>query len=181
MTLDIVIAVLVVLALAAGWLYLAGTRNSLVRERNELGKAWTNLDQLLKQRRDELHRLIGTCRGYLKDGSSLLAPVAASRTAEQKAQALSEKARAAAELSEALRALFAAGDRDAALGLDTSYRQLKKAVLGLDERIEAERARFNQQAIAFNARLAGVRGRLAARGGRLRPQAHFDARGVAGT
>jgi len=174
LVLDIVIAAFVVLATAAGWVFFVSTRNGLVRERNELAKAWTGLDQLLKQRRDELPRLIGICRSYLKDAAGLLDPVTAARAAEQKAAPAPEKARAAAQLSQALQNLFTAADREAALGLDTSYRQLKKLILGLGERIDAERARFNQQAGAFNARLAGLPGRLAA--AHLRPQALFDAR-----
>ena len=170
----IIAAVLVVLAASAGAVFLLSTRNTLVRERRELAKAWTDLDQLLKQRRDELPRLIGTCRSYLRDGAGLLEAVAAARASEQKAGSPPEKARAASELSGALQSLFAAADRDRALELDAGYRQLKKSLAALDERISAERARFNGRAGAFNARLARLPGRVAA--GHLRPQALFEAR-----
>jgi LemA protein len=166
--LILLIAVFVFFGVLLILLAFVGLRNNLVRERNELGKAWTNVDQLLKQRRDELPRLIGTCRSYLSD-AALFESVAAARTAEQKATT-PEKARAAAELTTALQKLFDAADRDRELSLDTSYRQLKKQILILEERITAEQERFQEQVRAYNARLKGVAGGLAGRTAGLRPQ-----------
>ncbi len=166
--------------IAALLLLLLSTRNDLIRQRNELGKALLNLDQLLKERRDELPKLLGTCRSYLPDGSKLFEPITAARAAGQKAMKPPDKARAADDLAQALRKLFGAADHDAALALDASYRQIKKSILGLDERIGIEQARFNQQASAFNTRLRRLPGSLAASLAGVRPQALFsagDARG----
>jgi hypothetical protein len=177
--LTILIAVLVIVIVAFGFLWLLSARNDLIRQRNELGKALLNLDQLLKQRRDELPKLLGTCRSYLQDGSGVFERVTAARAAEQKAAQPPEKARAANDLALALRNLFAAGDRNAALGLDASYRQLKKSILALDERITSEGARFNEQVTAFNARVAGMPGSLAARLAGVRRQAQFSSEDAA--
>jgi LemA protein len=173
--LTILIAVLGIVVIGAIFLVLLSTRNDLIRQRSDLGKALLNLDQLLKQRRDELPKLLGTCRSYLRDGSGLFDAVTAARAAEQKAARPPEKARAADDLAQALRNLFGAADRDAALGLDASYRQLKKSILGSDERISGEQARFNEQATAFNVRIRRMPGSLAARLARVRPQALFSA------
>lgn len=175
MGLTILIVVLGIVVIATIFIVLLSTRNDLIRQRNELGKALLNLDQLLKQRRDELPKLLGTCRSYLQDGSGLFQPVTAARAAEQKAVQPPEKARAANDLGQSLRKLFEAADRNAALGLDTSYRQVKKSILGLDERIAGEQARFNDQASAFNTRLGRVPGSLAARLAGVRPQSLFSA------
>lgn len=167
--LILLIAVFAFFGVALVFLAFVGLRNNLVQQRNDLGKAWTNLDQLLKQRRDELPRLIGTCRSYLPDSPGLFEPIAAARSAEQKA-APAEKQRAAAELTQALHKLFAIADRDAVLSLDTSYRQLKKQILVLEERIAAEQEHFDHQTSAYNARLKGFAGSLAARAAGIRPQ-----------
>jgi LemA protein len=176
--LTIVAVVLGIIVIAVIFLVILSTRNDLIRQRNELGKALLNLDQLLKERRDELPKLLGTCRSYLRDGP--FEPVTAARAAGQKAMRPPEKARAANDLAQALRNLFGAADRDAALALDASYRQLKKSILALDERIDAEQARFNQQASAFNARLRRIPGSLAARVAGIRPQALFSANELTG-
>lgn len=169
MGLILLIAVFVFFGVALIFLVFVGLRNNLVRERNELGKAWTNVDQLLKQRRDELPRLIGTCRSYLTAETGIFDFIAAARAAEQKAPP-AEKARAASELSQALHRLFAVADRNRELSLDTSYRQLKKQLLILEERINAEMERFREQAKAYNARLGGFAGGIAGRTAGLRPQ-----------
>lgn len=168
MGLIILLAVLVFVGAFLLLLAFLGLRNNLVRERNELGKAWTNVDQLLKQRRDELPRLIGTCRSYLSE-PGLFDSIAAARTAEQKV-APTEKARAASELTQALHRLFAVADRNRELSLDTSYRQLKKQILILEERIAAEQEHFRAQVNAYNARLRGFPGGLAGRAAGLRQQ-----------
>ncbi|HEY6291153.1 MAG TPA: LemA family protein [Terriglobia bacterium] len=176
MGLVLLVATLGIVVVAVLILVFVGLRNSLVRQRNELGRAWLNLDQLLKQRRDELPRLIGTCRSYLQDGSGLLDSVAAARNSEQKAGNRLERACASRELQQALRNLFTAGDRDSALALDASYRQVKKSILALEERIVSEQARFNEQATVFNLRIERFPGSLAARAAGLELQALFDAR-----
>ena len=175
MGVTILIVVLAIIVIAATLLVLLSTRNDLIRQRNELGKALLNLDQILKQRRDELPKLLGTCRSYLQDAAGLFDGVTAGRAAEQKATRPPEKARAANDLTFALRKLFDAADRNASLGLDASYRQLKKSILALDERITSEQARFNEEASAFNARVAGMPGSLAARLASVRRQSLFSA------
>lgn len=168
MGLILLLAVFVLFGVVLLLLAFLGLRNNLVRERNELGKAWTNVDQLLKQRRDELPRLIGTCRSYLSE-QALFESIAAARSTEQKATA-AEKTRAATQLTEALHRLFAVADRNRELSLDTSYRQLKKQILILEERIAAEHERFRAQLKAYNARLGGFAGGLAGRAAGLRQQ-----------
>ena len=176
MGLTIVVSVLVIVVIAVTFLVFLNIRNDLVRQRNELGKALLNLDQLLKQRRDELPKLLGTCRSYLPDDSGLIASVSTARAAEQKAASPAEKARAAAELQSALQALFAAGDRVAPLELNTSYRQLKKSIRALEEKIGVEQARLNLQVTSYNSRLRAFPGNLVARMARLGTQAPFKVR-----
>jgi LemA protein len=171
----VAILMLAMFVIAAIVLVFTNFKNRMVQQRNELGRAQLGLDQILKQRRDELPKLIGTCRSYLPDDAGLIASVSAARTAEQKATKPAEKARTAGELQSALRDLFAAGDRVSALELNTSYRQLKKSIRALEDQIAAEQARLNQQVTNYNSRLRGFPGVLIARFARLTPQPPFEA------
>ena len=180
MGLAILIIVLAAGTIAVLTVAFVSVRNTLIRQRKELNQAWAVLDQLLKRRRDELPRLIGTCRSYLRDSFTLIEAITAARAAEQRSTALPEKARASSELRTALDNLLAAGDRNQALSLDTSYRQLKKLVGELGEGIAVEQARFNRQARAFNGRLARGLGNLVAHAAGLKPQALFDAAAAPG-
>jgi LemA protein len=62
-----ILAVLVVVLFVVGiFIYFITIYNSLVRLRNDIDKAWSNIDVLLKQRHDELPKLIETCKGYMQ-------------------------------------------------------------------------------------------------------------------
>src|SRR5579863_2516504 len=124
---------LAMFVIAAIVLVFTNYKNRMIQQRNDLGRARLSLDQLLKQRRDELPKQIGICRSYLPDGSARIDSVASARNAEQKAARPEDKARAASELQAALERLFAEGDRHSSLELNSSYRQLKRSVRALDE------------------------------------------------
>ena len=40
--------------------------NQLVQLKHNVGKAWSNIDILLKQRHDELPKLVETCKQYMQ-------------------------------------------------------------------------------------------------------------------
>ena len=62
---DIVaIVVVALIVVAAG--YLIMLYNSLVQVKHNVAKAWANIDVLLKQRHDELPKLVETCKQYMK-------------------------------------------------------------------------------------------------------------------
>lgn len=106
---GLTILLFVVLALIAiGVILLLVTRyNSLVMLKNDIDKAWSNIDVLLKQRHDELPKLIETCNGYMQYEQKTLQAIVEARNAYQKATTVTDKAQAEGALSGALRNLFA--------------------------------------------------------------------------
>src|SRR5438128_8866483 len=77
--------------------YLVMIYNGLVVVKNDIDKAWANIDVLLKQRHDELPKLIETCRGYMQYEQKTLQLVVEARNAYQKAGSVPEKAQARSE------------------------------------------------------------------------------------
>ena len=75
-------------------LYLVARYNSLVRLRNDIDKAWANIDVLLKQRHDELPKLIETCKGYMQYEQKTLQTIVQARNAYQGATTVQDKAQA---------------------------------------------------------------------------------------
>ena len=71
MIIWIVIAVIVI--------YVVVTYNSLVSIKNNVEKSWANIDVLLKQRNDELPKLIDTCKAYMAHESRTLEKVIQAR------------------------------------------------------------------------------------------------------
>jgi len=66
MGVAILVLLVVGLAAVAVAVYTASIYNSLVRLKNDIDKAWANIDVLLKERHDELPKLIDTCKGYMQ-------------------------------------------------------------------------------------------------------------------
>src|SRR5690606_10453343 len=73
------VAILVVLFLLAAWAVVI--YNSLVRLKHGVSKAWSNIDVLLKQRHDELPKLVETCKQYMQHERTTLERVIAARSA----------------------------------------------------------------------------------------------------
>ena len=86
LTAVIVIVVLVLLGAYAVSLY-----NGLVRLKHGVSKAWSNIDVLLKQRHDELPKLVETCKQYMQHERTTLERVIAARSAVASALARAER------------------------------------------------------------------------------------------
>ena len=54
--------------------------NALVQLKHNVGKAWSNIDVVLKQRHDELPKLVETCKQYKQFEESTLEKVIAARS-----------------------------------------------------------------------------------------------------
>ena len=63
--LAITLAFVLLLVIAGVAAYTATIYNSLVQVKNNVDQAWSNIDVLLKQRTDELGKLIDAVKGYL--------------------------------------------------------------------------------------------------------------------
>ena len=55
--------------------------NNLVRLKHDISKAWANIDVLLKQRHDELPKLVETCKQYMQFEQETLEKVMLARSA----------------------------------------------------------------------------------------------------
>ena len=62
-------------------MYFVGIYNSLVTLKNDIDRSFSNIDVILKQRHDELPKLIDTCKGYMQYEQKTLLAVTEARTA----------------------------------------------------------------------------------------------------
>ena len=164
--------VLIVLGLIG---YSVGIRNDLVRTRNGIEKSFADIDRFLKQRHDELPKLLETCRSYLQREPKTLEPVAEARRAYTRATTPSQKAQADHLLSGALRNLWSAAAKNPDLKRSTSFVQLQARLGQLEEKVAAQRNRYNEEVRSFNARIVRFPHALVARFEKLRPCEPFQA------
>lgn len=150
---ELIILFVVVLVAVALVFYTVSIYNSLVRLKNDIDKAWANIDVLLKERHDELPKLIATCKGYMQYEQKTFELVTEARSAYQKASTISEKAQADNMLTGALKSLFAVAENYPQLKADNNFMQLQQRITELEERIADRREFFNDSVNTYNIRI----------------------------
>jgi len=153
MGLTILVALVVILAVVGIFVYLITIYNSLVRLKNDIDKAWANIDVLLKQRHDELPKLIETCKGYMQYEQKTFQLITEARTAFMKAGSVGEKAQADNMISGALKSLFAVDENYPELKANNNFMQLQKRISELEEKIADRREFFNDDVNTYNIRI----------------------------
>src|SRR5208282_1999406 len=171
------LAVLAVLAIIvfAIIMYFVGLYNSLVTFKNNIDRSFSDIDVLLKQRHDELPKLIDTCKGYMQYEQKTLLAVTEARTAYMRATTPAEKTQADGMVSGALKTLFAVAEKYPDLKANTNFMQLQGRITELEEKIAGQRSRFNDDVNVFNIRIAQIPANFVAGFMGLQPHALFQA------
>jgi LemA protein len=153
MGVAILIGLVVVLVVVGVFVYFITIYNSLVRLRNDIDKAWANIEVLLKQRHDELPKLIETCKGYMQYEQKTFQLVTEARTAFMRANTVAEKAQADNFITGALKSLFAVAENYPELKANNNFMQLQNRISELEEKIADRREFFNDDVNTYNIRI----------------------------
>jgi len=150
--LGIGLALLVIVLI--GWFI--GIYNSLVRLKNNIRKAWSNIDVLLKQRHDELTKLMASVKGYMKHEEGVLTRITEARTAFMNARTVGDKAQADGMMSATLKSLFAVAENYPDLKADRSFTQFQGRISEIEEQIADRREFYNDSVNTFNIRIEQI-------------------------
>lgn len=126
--------------------------NGFVAMRNEVDKAWSNIDVLLKQRFDELPKLIKVCEGYMQHEQKTLEAVIRARAQVAGARGDREKMEAQNMLTDTLRSLFAVVESYPDLKADSIFQRLSSRISELEDQIADRRELFNEMVNIYNIR-----------------------------
>ncbi|MFQ5474419.1 MAG: LemA family protein [Candidatus Nanoarchaeia archaeon] len=151
LTIIILAVILLVVIGIAG--YIIGIYNGLVRLKNNIKKSWGNINVLLKQRSDELPKLINSVKGYMKHEKSVLTDLTKARTSIMKAKTMSEKAAADNQISAALKTIFAVAENYPNLKANENFMQLQGRISGLENELADRREFYNDSVNQFNIRI----------------------------
>ena len=154
-------------------LYLTGVYNGLVVVKNDIQKAWSNIDVLLKQRHDELPKLIKTCEAYMGYEKGTLTKIVELRNTAQAAQGVAARAQAEGQLSGALQRLFAVAENYPQLKAEAGFQQLQTRISGLENQIADRREFYNDSVNNYNIRIASLPDVFVANFMGLKPQEMF--------
>jgi LemA protein len=152
-----VIGGVVILALTAALLvYLVGIYNGLVGLRESVKTSWANIDVLLKQRHDELPKLIETCKRYMQFEQETLEKVMRARASVSQASSTGNIAAVGAaeqQLRAGVGQLFAVAESYPQLKADQTFKLLEARISSLEESIADRRELYNDQVNLNNIRV----------------------------
>ena len=172
---ELMIVATIVLAVIAAGGYLLTIYNSLVALKNQIARSWANIDVLLKQRHDELPKLVKTCEGYMQHERAVFDRLSEARGALMKAHTVGERAAAESALTRALGQFFAVAEAYPSLKADASFLQLQHRISELENQIADRREFYNDTVTTFNIRIQQIPNVYVANWMSLRPGELFAA------
>ncbi len=148
------IIILGIIGVVIAWLVLV--YNGLIRLKNRVDEAWSDIDVQLKRRYDLIPNLVNTVKGYAKHESETLQKVTEARTMAMSAQEGGDaKAQAEAEnmLSSTLKSIFALSENYPDLKANQNFLQLQKDLTDTEDKIQASRRFYNGNVRDFNTKI----------------------------
>ena len=139
--------------IAAIVIYIITIYNGFIALKNNIERNWSNIDVLLKQRYDELPKLIKVCEGYMHHEQKTLEAVIKARSQVNQAQTEEQKVQSQNILSDTLKSLFMVVERYPDLKADKSFQQLGFRITELEDQIADRREFLNESVNIYNIRL----------------------------
>jgi LemA protein len=171
-TAIIVAAIVVVLLVASILIY-----NSLVRRRNQVDNAWSQIDVQLKRRYDLIPNLVETVKGYAAHERGTLEAVTEARARAINAQGPADQASAENALSGALKSLFAVSESYPDLKANQSFLALQQELTETEDRAAYARQYYNDAVLSYNNAIGTVPQSIFAAMFGFRPREYFQAGG----
>jgi LemA protein len=127
--------------------------NGLVRARNRIDNAWSQIDVQLKRRYDLIPNLVETVKGYADHERSTFEMVTQARANAINAQGPEQQAQAENVLSGALKSLFAVAEAYPDLKANQNFLNLQEELTSTEDRIAYARQFYNDSVLSFNNRI----------------------------
>lgn len=160
MVVGIIIGVIVAFVVVGFFGYIVSIYNGFVRLKNDIEKSWANINVLLKQRADELPKLIESVKGYVKHEKGLLTDLTKARTAFLNAKTMNQKAKADNMISDSLKSLFAVAENYPKLRANENFMHLQERISGIENELSDRREFYNDSVNNYNIRLESFPDRI---------------------
>ena len=134
----IVIGIIAVLVI-----FLIATYNGLIKLKNRVDEAWSDITVQLKRRVDLIPNLVNTVKGYASHESAVFEKVTEARSAIQNATGVKEAAAGENMLEGALKSLFAVAEAYPDLKANQNFAQLQQELVDTEDKIQGARRFYN--------------------------------------
>ena len=148
---PLIIVLVIVVALV---IYLIVSYNGLIRRRNQIENAWSQIDVQLKRRLDLIPNIVETVKGYAAHEQETLDAVISARNAAVAApDTPAAQAQAEGALTGTLRQLFALGEAYPDLKANQNFLALQEELSSTEGRVAYARQFYNDSVLAYNNKL----------------------------
>lgn len=156
MVLFLVLVVIVILCALIILVYSVNIYNFLINLKNNIKKAWANIDVLLKQRHDEIPKLLDVCSGYMQYEKETLESVIKARNMALTAKNVDETSKNEGALSAALGKLFALSEKYPDLKANENFAHLRSRISQIESQIADRREFYNDSVNNYNIKIAQI-------------------------
>ena len=147
---GIIILIIVVLLLFWFGSTFVGHRNEMVRKREAVNSAWSQVDVVMERRNDLIPNLVETVKGIAGQEQKVFGDIAAARAAMMGAKTPAEKIAANGQVESALGRLFVIVENYPQLKSNENFARLQDELAGTENRIAIERRRYNETLQDYN-------------------------------
>ncbi len=148
---PILVIILVIIGVVLLWLI--AVYNDLIRSRNRVDEAWSDIDVQLKRRYDLIPNLVETVKAYAGHENQVFQKVTEARSQAMQAKGIEEKGEAENILSGTLKSLFAVAEAYPDLKASTNFLQLQDELSDTENKIQASRRFYNGNVRDFNTKI----------------------------
>jgi LemA protein len=167
-----VIIILVIIVLAV--IIFVLSYNRLVRLRNRVDNAWSQIDVQLQRRHDLIPNLVETVKGYAAHERQTLEAVVQARNQAVQAQGPAQQAQAENVLTGALRQLFALAEAYPDLKANQNFLNLQEELTSSEDRVAYARQFYNDSVVNYNTRLQKIPTNIIAGMFNFSPREYFE-------
>jgi LemA protein len=141
----IVLAAVVIIVLYVVYAY-----NRLVRFRNRIENAWSQIDVQLRRRYDLIPNLVETVKGYAAHEKDVFQKVTEARSRAINASSVKAQGQAENMLTGALKSLFAVAERYPDLKASQNFMMLQEELAGTESKIAYARQFYNDTVMKYD-------------------------------
>jgi len=143
---------LIVVAVVLGLLviFVIGVYNALIRLRNQVDNAWSQIDVQLKRRHDLIPNLVETAKGYMKHERGTFEEITKARSQAMGAKGVAEASKAEGALGEALSKFMLVVENYPDLKANQNFLSLQEELTSTENKIAFARQSYNDQTLFFN-------------------------------
>jgi LemA protein len=152
-----------IVALIIIFMMLGSSYNGFVNAEEDVGKAYSQIENQLQRRLDLIPNLVNTVKGYAAHEKEVIQSISDARARLAGARTPEEEATANTELSNALSRLLVVVENYPNLKADKQFTQLMDELAGTENRISVARQDYNENVAKYNKRVQNFPGVIVAK------------------